>query len=232
LTDLKETQRKVLEGIQKDLGIKRESSSSTLNESYVALAKTYNLPTELLSKKAKHAHKKLYENYTEQLTRISAELDTVDRKSDFRTYRSLKQNEIFYMNAVYLHELYFANISDVHSEVTMDSLSYMRLERDFGNFDNWQYDLVANAMSGASGWAVCAYSTFLQRYINFFVESHDTSIPVGCYPVVVIDVWEHAYFRDYLDDRRSYIYSMMKELDWVVIEERFKKADRIGQAIK
>ena len=209
-----------------------EDAETDINESYAAVPKKYDLNTELLSTKAKHAHKEIYQNHIEKLNRVSAEQDGVNRQEDFARYHDLKKREIFELNAVYLHELFFANISDVHSEITMDTLTFMRLERDFGNFDSWQYDFVANAMSSTSGWAVCAYSTFLQRYINFFVDGNDGCIPVGCYPVIAIDVWEHVYFRDYLDDKKSYVYAMMKELQWDVIEERFKRAEKIAGAMR
>lgn len=222
------SKKDLIEGIRKDLGLDDEK----LNESYVAMPKKYNLNTELLSTKAKTAHNELYNKYIDGLNRASAELDTADKKQDLRAYHDTKRREIYNLNGVYLHELFFANISDVHSEITMDTLTFMRLERDFGTFDNWQYDFVANAMTPTNGWAVCAYSTFLQRYINFFVHNHDGYIPLGCYPVIVVDVWEHAYFRDYLTDRKAYVYAMMKELQWDVIEERFKRAEKIAEALR
>jgi Fe-Mn family superoxide dismutase len=218
--------------IRKDLGLKTED---TLQESYVAQAKTYSLSTDLLSAKTKKGHEEKYEGYVKTLNRVSAELDTADRqdaKSTHSEYRSLKIDEVWNLNAVYLHELYFANISDPHSQIDMDTLAYMRLERDFGTFDDWQFDLIACAMASRDGWAVTAYNTYLQRYMNFFIDSHDSHVPLGCYPVVVIDVWEHAYYRDYLTDRRSYVYAMMKELRWDVIEERFKRAEKIAKAMR
>jgi len=222
------TSKQISDGIRRDLGL----SSSVLAEGYVALPKQYDLATEMLSAKAKEAHRGLYELYTKELSRISAEIDAVDKKNEVRKYQELKWEEIFNMNAVYLHELYFANISDLQSEIGMDTLAYMRFSRDFGTFDNWQFDFVSAAQGSGNGWAVCAYSTYLRKYINFFVESHNSSIPLGCYPVVVIDVWEHAYFKDYMTDKKSYIYAMMKELNWAVIEERCKRADKIGDALR
>ena len=218
----------IAENIRADLGL----VDKDLNESYAALSKKYDLPTEMLSAKAKESHRALYDAYTKELTRISAELDAVDTKNSVRKYHELKWEEIFNINAVYLHELYFANISDMQSEIGMDSLAYMRLTRDFGTFDKWQFDFVASAQGVSNGWAVCAYSTYLRRFINFYVDSHNNNIPVGCYPVIVLDMWEHAYFKDYMTDKKAYIYSMMKELNWTVIEERFKRADKIGAALR
>lgn len=223
----------LIANIRKDLNLaeKVELDDEVLAESYVVLPKTYNLATEFLSKKAKASHAELYAHYAERLTRVSSELDAVNR-DDVHRFNMLKSEEIYNMNAVYLHELYFANISDLQSEIKMDTLPYMRLNRDFGTFDEWQYDFVSCSQGDGNGWAVCAFSTFLQKYINFFVSSHDCSIPVGCYPVIVLDVWEHAYTRDYGTDRKTYTYAMMKEFNWRIIEERFKRAEKIAEALR
>jgi superoxide dismutase len=50
--------------------------------------------------------------------------------------------------------------------------------------------------------------------------------------VIVMDVWQHAYYKDYLRDVKTYTVAMMKELNWTVIEDRFKKAERISQAMR
>lgn len=220
------------EQIRGDLGLNK---SGQLDESYVAMIKKFNLTTELLSPKAKSAHIDLYKEDIEQLNKVSAQLDTANRLGTavgLGPYRALKFTEVELLNSVYLHELYFANISDPHSQINMNTLSYMRLERDFGKFDDWQFDMIACAMSAQNGWAVTGYSTFLQRFVNFFMDGDKASMPVGMYPVIVIDVHEHAYFRDYLNDRKAYVYAMMKELRWDVIEERFKRADGIAATLR
>ena len=133
------------------------------------------------------------------------------------------------MNAAYLHSLFFDNISDQRSIITMDSLAFMRLERDFGSFDAWQKDFVACCMSARNGWAMTVYSTMLKRYINIVVDLHHHNIPIAAYPIIVMDCWEHSYYRDYLSDRKTYVYGMMKEFDWGLIEDRFKKAEKIAK---
>ena len=136
------------------------------------------------------------------------------------------------MNAIFLHELYFANISDLHSKITMDSLTYMRLERDWGSFDAWQRDFIACALSARNGWAVTVYNVFLKRYMNVVVDLHSIGIPFSSIPIIVVDCWEHTYYRDYLKDRRSYVFTMMKELRWTTIEERIRKVERMIEASK
>ena len=206
-----------------------------INESLVSQEKKFNLMTEFQSNATKLAHNKLYQNYIEAFNRVSAELDTADRQnanSNNSQYRSLKQDETYNMNAVYLHEMYFANISDIQSNIAMDSLAYMRISRDFGDFDKWQEDFIACCMSARCGWAITYYNLFTQTYMNTFIDLHSSQVPVGCIPIVVMDVWQHAYYRDYLSDVKTFTYAMMKELNWNIIESRVKKAEKIAQVMR
>jgi Fe-Mn family superoxide dismutase len=208
---------------------------SELDEAFVHEPKPFKQVSELVSQKTKSAHEELYKGYVEAFNKISAELDTADR-SDANVrrsaFRNLKLDETWNLNALWLHELYFANCFDPHSEIVMDSLSYMRLERDFGTFEDWQRDFMACALASRGGWAVCGYHTFLKKYVNFMIDEHSGNVSVGFYPLIVVDMWEHAYYRDYLTDKKSYLISQMREFNWNVIEERIKKAEGIAQVVK
>ena len=185
-----------------------------------------------MSAKNKEEHQKLLANYVKTLNEVSTKLDTVSRDEsnlNYSEFRSLKIDEVYNMNAAYLHALFFENISDQRSIITMDSLAFMRLERDFGSFDAWQKDFVACAMSARNGWALTVYSTMLKRYVNVVVDLHHQNIPIASYPVIVMDCWEHSYYRDYLSDRKTYVYGMMKELDWNEINSRFQKAEKLAK---
>tara|TARA_B100000700_G_scaffold331403_1_gene463851 strand:- start:17201 stop:17893 length:693 start_codon:yes stop_codon:yes gene_type:complete len=209
--------------------------TETINEAFVAQVKHFDLKTEMLSTANKKNHIELYDTYVKDLNEISAKLDTASREdanSNSSEYRSLKIDEAFNQNAVFLHELYFANISDLHSEIKMDSLSYMRLSRDFGTFDDWQRDFIACCMASRCGWAVTVYNVFLQRYQNCVIDLHSLNIPIGSYPVIVMDVWQHAYYRDYLKNVKTYVSAMMKQFNWDVIEKRVEKAEKIARALK
>jgi len=231
-----------VDGIIKDtirLHIHKEEAKlpqiNSLDEAYVHEPKQFKQVTEFVSQKVKSAHIELYKGYIESLNKVSAELDSAD-KSDVNSrhseYRSLKLDEVFNLNATWLHELYFANSFDPNSEVVMDSMAFLRLQRDFGTFDDWQRDFMACALASKSGWAVCGYHMFLKKYVNFFIDEHTGHVPVGLYPIIIVDMWEHAYFRDYLTDKKSYLIAQMRELNWEVIEERFGKAESIAQVLK
>lgn len=212
-----------------------KASLPNIEESYRHESKPFKQVTEFVSQKTKNAHIDLYKGYIDSLNKTSTELDTVEKSevnSRHCQFRSLKLDEIYNLNATWLHELYFSNCFDPHSEIVMDSTSFLRLERDFGGFEDWQRDFMACALSSQNGWAVTGYHMFLKRYVNVMIDSHDGHIPVGLYPVIVVDMWEHAYYRDYMNDKKSYLVAQMREFNWNVIEERFGKAESMAQVLK
>jgi Fe-Mn family superoxide dismutase len=196
---------------------------NTLKEGFVLIPKSHMMKTEKLSDGTKVSHDKLYKGYVESFNKVATGLVAADRndvKSTASSYRSLKTDEIYNFNGIKLHELYFANISDVDSEIRVDSLPYMRLARDWGTFEAWQEDFIAACMASRNGWGMTVYEPYRNVYMNVSIDSHDTNIPVGAIPVIVMDMWEHAYFKDYMTDKKSYLFAMMKELNWDVIDAR------------
>lgn len=204
-------------------------------ESHVAEPKKFKQISDSVSQKTKDAHIELYNDYVKSMNQVSIELDSVDRDDAnprHSKFRSLKLDEAYNINAVYLHELYFANCFDPNSEVYMDSMPYIRLQRDFGSFEDWQQDFIACAMSANQGWAVCSYNLFLKRFVNTFIDLHSGNVTIGTYPVIVLDMWDHAFYRDYVNDKQSFIVSQMKELNWKVISERFEKIEKLVGALR
>lgn len=224
-----------VDGIVKASLRKNRPEPAKLDEAYVAEPKPYKQVSELVSQKTKDSHTELYKKYVETLNDVSAGLDTADRSaadSRHSEFRSLKLDETFNLNSVWLHELYFANCFDPHSEVYMDSMAYLRIQRDFGTFEDWQKDFMACALSAGNGWAVCGYNMYLRRYVNTVISNHSQDVMLGFYPLIVVDMHEHAYVRDYLTDKRSYLIAQMREFNWNVIEERFKRAEGLNEVVK
>ena len=205
----------------------------TLRESYVVAPRKFSLNTEKLSKKVISARISHFEKTVETLNRVSAELDGAnadEADSDVsNSFRNLKIAESFAINDSFLQGQYLDNISDLNSKINMDMLCYMRLVRDFGDFDSWQKHFIACAKSSRDGYAVTAYSIYLRRYINFVVDSADIGVPFSAIPVIVLDVSEGCYYRDYLDNIELYISNMMREFNWEIIEDRFKKCEKIAR---
>jgi len=133
------------------------SQEKSLKEAFVASPKQFSLSTELLSAQQKTTMLQGYETQIDVFNTTSAKLDVADKSTATclgGEYRDLSFDFISNMNGIYLSQLYFANISDPNSQLAMDSLSYMRLTRDFGTFDEWQKDFIATCMSSCDGWGL------------------------------------------------------------------------------
>lgn len=201
----------------------------SLKEAMVLTPKTFLLKTEFLSSKTKEAHEKLYKAYADTVNKVSAMLSSVnpeESNSNDSALRSLKIDEQYNLNATKLHEMYFTNIADVASQIAVDSLPYMRTARDFGTFDKWQFDFRACALAAREGWVVTYYEPFKNCYMNCVVDGHNNGIPLGGIPVLVMDMWSHSYYRDYLEDKKSYVNAMMREINWNVVEARMLVAEK------
>ena len=232
---MKNLEKLINEAVNDTLAENGLGSKEVIEESYIVQTGKFDLQTELLSQKTKKSHAELLEGYTKELNKISTALDGVDKSAtnlNNSQFRSLKVDEAYNHNATFLHGLYFENISDINSSLSMDTLSYMRLSRDFGSFDAWQEDFVACCLSARNGWAMTVYNTHLQRYMNTVIDLHSQNVMCGIIPIIVMDCWEHSYYRDYLKDRKTYVFGMMKELNWNVIEDRIAKADLIAKVLK
>lgn len=200
-------------------------AASLLKEASALLPKSFVLKTQWLSAKAKGTHEKSYHGYIKNFNEASIKLGSFN-KEDLMGFRALKGEETHNLNAVKLHELYFGNISDQHSEIHRDSLPYMRLARDWGSFENWQFDFIATAMTARDGWVMVCLDPFTNKFMNIFLDGHSQGVPVCAIPILVLDVTAPAYMQDFADDKKSYIHSMMREFNWSIIEARMVVAER------
>jgi len=204
------------------------SDDAVVTEAVVASKQKFDLKSDFLSDETKQAHLELYGQYVENFNKSSAKLDGVDKKLLVANseYYSIKHEETYNLNAVKLHELYFSNIGDLASTLTVDAIPFLRITNQWGSFDDWQHEFIAACLAARSGWAFLGYDMYLQRYGIYLVDMHHISVPVGVMPVLVMDMWEHAYFADYQLQKVNYIFAMMKRLNWHVVEKRMTAVEK------
>lgn len=205
----------------------KKKPENVVTEALVVTPEVFILNTEKLSKTTKEGHETLYKKCVDSFNKASSELDVVNKQesNSYKSqYRSLKIDECRNLNSIKLHELYFGNISDLASNISIDSLVYIRLTRDFGTFENWQYDFMAAAMAAEEGWAILVYDPYKQAFMNICVDGDAEGIPVGAIPLLIMDMWSHAFFKDFSIDKKSYLIAMMKEINWDVVEARMMLA--------
>lgn len=167
----------------------------------------------------------LYAGYVNKLNEIEeklkkAELATANQV--FSDLRALKTEETFALNGVVLHEYYFENISGKGGKPT-GKLAEL-ITREFGSFERWAEEFKACGLS-ARGWAVLALSLYDGRLHNYCLDSHNEKAPINSVALLVMDVYEHAYFMDYGAKRAPYIEAFMKNIDWQSCARRLERVD-------
>lgn len=168
----------------------------------------------------------LYTGYVNKLNEIEDRLKNgLDRNKSnqvFSEYRSLKADETFALNGVVLHELYFENLGG--NGLKPANCLLQPIARDFGSFEIWQEDFRACGMA-ARGWGVLGYSFYDEKLHNYCLDSHNFNVPACVIPILVMDVYEHAYTIDFGVKRTPYIEAFMKNIDWKVCTMRFQRIE-------
>lgn len=206
------------------------------NESYQP--KTFDLSNLIgISDKTLEMHFKLYEGYvtntnllTEKISEILAD-GQVD-KEELPAYSELTRRLGFEYNGMVLHELYFGNMKrGGGGEPVKKSTFRAAVEQSFPSFDIWKTDFVSVGKMRGVGWAIAYLDPTNGRVSNHWIELHENGNVAGFIPLLVMDVWEHAYLLDFKPaDRPKYIEAFLANADWDVIERRMKVRDVLKRA--
>jgi len=97
-----------------------------------------------------------------------------------------------------------------------------KITENFGSYENWEKDFKATGAMRGIGWAILYEDTINGKLINFWINEHDVSHPAGCNPLLIMDVFEHAFMIDYGLKRIDYIEAFFGNINWKVVEGRLK----------
>lgn len=191
---------------------------------YEAKDYSYLIGIPGLSEAALKLHFTLYQGYVNNTNRLLDELKALAEQglSNTPQYAELKRRFAFEFDGMKLHELFFENLGGNSPTPDPQSDLYKAIEANFGSFDSWQKDFIATAQMRGIGWAVLFYDPSTGRLMNAWINEHHVGLLGQCIPLVVLDVFEHAFIVDYQLDRPSYIKAMMQQINWKVVESRFK----------
>jgi superoxide dismutase, Fe-Mn family len=134
----------------------------------------------------------------------------------------LKREELIAWNSMILHEVYFAGLG---AAAAPSAGLAQAVERDFGSHDRWaaQFSGMGKALGGGSGWVILAYSPRDRRLVNTWAADHTMNLAGGA-PLLVLDMYEHAYAMDYGAKAGDYVNAVMKVLSWRHANEAFRRA--------
>jgi Fe-Mn family superoxide dismutase len=200
-------------------------------------AKQFNLSgLNGISDKTLEMHFKLYEGYvnaTNELTeKISAFIadGNVDH-DEMPAYSELTRRMGFEYNGMVLHEYYFGNMKKGGSvDPSRDSPFLKAAEETFGSYEIWKADFVGIGKMRGVGWAICYENPANGRLSNHWITLHEIGNVAGFNPILVMDVWEHAFLLDYKPaERPKYIEAFFSNIDWNAVEQRLKRGFALRQ---
>jgi Fe-Mn family superoxide dismutase len=168
-------------------------------------------------------HFTLYQGYVTNTNKV---LDTLaqmlkDGKTGTPEYAELKRRLGWEWNGMRLHELYFENLGGKAALDTAGKLAG-KLVGEFGSYEAWEKDFKATGTMRGIGWVALYLDPASGRLINFWINEHDTAHPAGGAPLLIMDVFEHAYMIDYGLKKADYIEAFFKNIDWAAVESRLK----------
>lgn len=171
-------------------------------------------------------HFALYQGYVNNFNKLNDILVAMEKEGKYGIpeYAELNRRLGWEFNGMRLHELYFGNLTidiDLHGlNADLYGQLYKKIIKEFGSYEFFEKDFRAMGAIRGIGWVVLYYDKSADRLFNVWINEHDTGHFSGCVPLLVMDVFEHAYMLDYGIKRADYIEAFMKAINWEVVEKR------------
>jgi len=163
-------------------------------------------------------HFTLYGGYVANTNKIVDILDT--KEVGTPEYSELQRRLGWEWNGMRLHELYFGNLTK-GGKVLADGNLKTKIEKIYGSFEQWQKNFIGLGTMRGIGWIVLYYDKQSGEFFNIWINEHDVGHLSGAVPLLVMDVFEHAYMIDYDLKKADYVEAFFKAVDWQAVSERF-----------
>jgi Fe-Mn family superoxide dismutase len=207
-------------------------------EQKVYKAKQFNLSGLTgISDQTLEMHFKLYEGYVKATNDLTARIGAIleDGKVDqeeMPAYSELTRRLGFEYNGMVLHEYYFGNMKkNGGGDAARGSQFRAAVERSFPSYEIWRTDFASVGKMRGVGWSIAFLDPATGTVSNHWIELHQTGNVAGFIPLLVMDVWEHAFLLDYKPaDRPKYIEAFMSNVDWDAVDQRVKHVSVTAEA--
>lgn len=190
--------------------------------------KKFDLP-ELkgISKKNVEEHLKLYSGYVKNTNLILSQIDELAKDAEKNAYAlgELQRRFSFEFDGMRNHEYYFKSLEGGLKELPAKSKLKIAIEKEWGSFDLWLNRFKSIALTRGIGWAILYYDNHEGRLVHAWVDEQHIGHLIGIEPVIMIDMWEHAFVYDYpTSEKKKYVEAFFDNLNWEVIEQNFYKS--------
>jgi len=179
-----------------------------------------------LSNQLLENHFTLYAGYVTNTNKLAETLKALlgEGKGSSPEYAELKRRFGWEFNGMRLHEYYFDNLTKAGAPCDKGSRFYQKILEDYGSFEDWEKDFRAIAGMRGIGWVILYYDPQAHCLFNTWINEHDMGHLSGATPLLVLDVFEHAFMLDYGLKRADYITTILRAIDWGRVIQRFEQA--------
>lgn len=168
-------------------------------------------------------HFTLYQGYVKNTNLLGEELMGLAKEGKLASplYAELKRRITWEYNGMHLHELYFSNMKKGGIAIEEDSALKKEIIVQYGSWEAWQAQFKATGSIRGIGWAILYRDPINGMLVNTWVNEHADGHLAGGTPIIIMDVFEHAFMLDYGLKRADYIETFFKAIDWSVANNRF-----------
>jgi superoxide dismutase, Fe-Mn family len=171
-------------------------------------------------------HFTLYKGYVTNTNKLIDTLDALLKEGKVATpeYAELSRRFGWEFNGMRLHEYYFANMLKGGTKLDAAAPLAAKIIEEFGSLENWEKDFRGTGAMRGIGWTILYLDNMGNRLFNVWINEHDLGHLSGCTPLLIMDVFEHAFMLDYQLKRADYIEAFFKAIHWDEVSKRFQKS--------
>ena len=199
------------------------SLSWLFSANYVPKDYSYLLQKSRLESSLLSMHFDLYKGYVNNTNLLLSQLEELAKQQKFKDYAftALKRRLSWEFDGMRLHEYYFDNLGG-DGKINLSSTIYKKIVQSFNSLEEWKKDFIATGLTRGIGWVILYEDSASKRLFNVWINEHDVGHLAGGMPLIVMDVFEHAYLTQFGLNRAAYIDTFFQELNWPVVEERLE----------
>ncbi len=168
-------------------------------------------------------HFTLYQGYVSNINKLIELLNSLaeSEKAGTLEFAELKRRLGWEFNGMRLHEYYFGSLSKQSNPIGKNLKIFKKINEDFESYENWEKEFKSMGAMRGIGWVVLYFDAEANRLFNTWINEHDAGHFSGAIPLLVMDVFEHAYMTDYGLKKKDYIETFFKLINWEAVNKRF-----------
>jgi len=168
-------------------------------------------------------HFTLYQGYVTNTNKLIEILTQMLKEGKVGTpeFAELRRRFGWEFNGMKLHEYYFENLGG-KGILEKGGKLFKSISEDFGSYESWEKDFKATGSMRGIGWTVLYQDPATGKLINCWINEHDGGHLAGCAPILILDVFEHAFMIDYGLKRADYVEAFFQNINWIAAEGRLR----------